>query len=264
MTDQIPAAMPETPEPLLDGGTHSAKDLLTRYGIPAGLAALIFVAFISTTGYLRSGKERARSEAIMTLTNVKSIADLEPLAAGTSSTGVAPLALLHLAKAYYDQGDYGKAESTYASFTTRFPKHRFAASAALGRIHAIEAVGRTQEALEAFQAFPKDQPGHFQIPQALLGQARCLESLGRGPEARQIYEDMIVGNAKDDWGLVAEDLLNTMEARAALPAAAPSQPQMPLMLQENAGLTPVVIPNAAPETTPETPETPADSASPQP
>ena len=171
----------------------------------AGFAVLV-VRHVRASAGIRSSEM---------LSSARSVQDLEMVIARHPSTLAAPLALLRLAKAHFDSGNYEVALNKYDEFKLKFPEHQMADAADLGKIHCMEARGQLAEALTAFTTFVRGHPDHFLRPQALFGQARCLQQLGRLREARTLYEDFIAKNPGSVWLSRAEESLRTVTRKLA-------------------------------------------------
>ena len=183
------------------------RDLADRYGRQAALATGVVVVAILAAFWYRTHKQNQREEAVAQLSAARTPQDLEALVSDYGDTPVIPLALLKLAKGYFDNGNYDMALTRYTEFEEKYTDHEMLPAAGLGRVHCLEARGQLQEALAGFEAFTTLHPGHFLQPEAVLGRGRCLEQLGRHDEARTVYEDFIAANPDNGWTPRAEELL---------------------------------------------------------
>ncbi len=232
---------------------EQAKAFWRDHGTHITIVAAVIAVSVFSINMYRSNKRRAVVDASAQLAAVRSTQDLEAIVADYASTPSAPLALLQLAKAAYDMGDYNGAMSHYENFSDRYDDHELASVAEVGLIHCREARGELQAAEAAFKAFAEADPKHFLAATALLGQARCLEQLGRFDDARIVYEDMIANRGDSIWGDRATEQLETIEDRIEAynnPPAA-SAPVMPeLVLPDSLGVPatsfePITIPAAS-------------------
>lgn len=206
-----------------------------RYGTRITIAAAVVAIAIAGVNMVKSRSHRRVLDAAAQLAAARSAQDLEAIVSDYSGTPSAPLALLQLAKAAYDSGNYSQAMTHYETFTQRYAQHELADAAVMGAIHCREARGELAAAEAAFKAFAEAHPKHFLAAQALLGEARCLEQLGRFDEARVIFENMVATRGDSMWGDRAKDALDTLEDRreaynnppaVAAPAAAPFMPEL--------------------------------------
>jgi predicted negative regulator of RcsB-dependent stress response len=109
------------------------------------------------------------------------------------------------AQALAQEGDYGKALADYARAMTRdFPQRD---AAALGRARMLEALGRFDEALDAYAGIPATSAWHGP---AQLARAEVLIKIGRGDDAARLLEGLKLGNSAD------KELRDYLSARLAL------------------------------------------------
>ena len=225
------------------------------HGLPILLGIVIAVGVISIVNlYRRRARLTAESASVMlgkamqtpdVNTKVKQLDDVQ---AQYPTTPVAPLALMALAKARYDEGRMDIAVNKYLEFKSKYPDHPHAVGAELGRLHCLEEMRQTDTALKGFQAFLEDRGDHFLAPQAILGTARCLVTLGRTNEAREVCEDLIVARPDTAWSAKAEMLIEQAK-RGPRPFRRPTVPQTidissPVLdpLMTTPGQTPLVLP----------------------
>ncbi|MDI6774337.1 MAG: tetratricopeptide repeat protein [Verrucomicrobiota bacterium] len=244
-TESRPVESPAEAPRLVSPEFAELAGLMKQYGKPTLLwigAALAGVALgVGYKFHRQTGRERASDR----LWNAKSVQDLE-LAAEDSPSSLAAVALIKVAKRYYDTQQYDLAMKKYGEIQTRFPSHPLVDIAEMGKLHCLEARGQLHEALDGFVAFAKAHPGHYLAPQALLAEARCLSELGRMPEARARCEEFIVAYAKDPWEERGEDLLKTLtrlSARQAASVTIPIQPSSESPELEAAPLPPAATSN---------------------
>ena len=189
------------------------KDLLQQYGKPAAIAAAVVLAATLALTMYRGRVEAANQAASQMLFSAQSIQALDSIVTEHPKSDAAPLALLKLAKVYFDSGNYGMALDKYAGFLSEHPAHTFAAGAELGIVHCKEARGQIAEALQGFQTFIREHPDHYLAPQALFGQVRCLEQLGRHEEARILCENFLAANPESAWAFRAQEMLDGINAK---------------------------------------------------
>lgn len=201
-----------------------ARATLTRYGLPVLLAIVVAALVFGGAQAYRTWRVNRATRASEALTRANSFNELEAVVADFPGTSSAPLALLRLARAYYDQGNYDLALTKYDLFIAKHGKHPLAGAATLGRLHAREAQGHADEALAGFAAFAAQHPTDYLTPQAIFGQIRCLERLERVAEAKALCEDFIAAQDEDsDWLPRAEETLQGLRRKAkAAPASADS------------------------------------------
>jgi outer membrane protein assembly factor BamD (BamD/ComL family) len=147
------------------------------------------------------------------LSTASSIPDLEAIVSDYPETQTAEMALIAVAKQYFDNANYEVAFTKYEDFIRDYTKSPLIKTAKLGRIFCIEARNNDaalQEAANEYAAFTKEYTNSFLAPQSIFGQARCLEHLNQLEEARIVYEDFIANQSDSPWLLLAEDLLKQL------------------------------------------------------
>ncbi|MDD4871801.1 MAG: tetratricopeptide repeat protein [Kiritimatiellae bacterium] len=155
----------------------------------------------------------AKQEAANKLFSAKNTQELELLVNKNSSTAVAPLALLKLAKMHFNSANYDMALSKYNEFKTKYPQHEMVDVAEMGRLHCLEARNQIDDALAGFTTFTSTKTNHFLYAEAVIGRARCLEQSGRHKEAIAVYEDFIAAYPKSTWTSKVEDLITTLKRK---------------------------------------------------
>jgi tetratricopeptide (TPR) repeat protein len=188
--------------------------------VAVGVAVALVIVFGVRMYYAR--RAGAAADASAMLMSARSVQDLEALVEQYGKSPSAPLAMLKLAKGYFDLDNYDQAFNRYVDFLERYPEHALGGIAELGKLHCLEARGQVAEALAGFELFLSDNPQHFLEAQAVFGRARCLEQLDRMDDARIVYEDFIAANPNSGWVSRAEEMLDTMEHRAAFRITAPA------------------------------------------
>ena len=202
--DQRPDTQ-EQPQPAAPAAPGAAqarpqtiRDYLLEYREYIITAVAVLVAVLAISVW-KAHQRKAVEDAAQLLATARSAKNLESILIQYAGTPTAQIALLALAKAQYDGGDYALASATYDRFTKTYPKHPMNAVADVGQIECMEAIGKTPEALAAYAEFAHSHTNHYLNPVALMGQARCLEQLGRMDEAKAIYEDFLTANPQSPW-----------------------------------------------------------------
>jgi len=184
-----------------------------------GSTAVVVVVVLGLALY-RSHKANEEAVSNRMLGEARNVQALTAIRTQYPGTPAATLALLQIAKAQYDSGDYLTAMTSYSSFLADSPTHPMAPMAELGKIHCTEAMGQTADALAAYKAFADKNPDSFLAPLAALGRARCLQQLGRLDDARAAYEDFITAHPKTPWKGEVEDAMKTIERARHKPSVA--------------------------------------------
>jgi predicted negative regulator of RcsB-dependent stress response len=213
-----PSGVP-TPAPQHDE-LQQLRHLWASHGTPILVAVALALLAVSAAMLYRNHARRSVQDASHALASARTAQDLEDLITRRPSATLAPLALMKLAKAYFDAGNYDLALSKYGELRTKYPGHSLALLAEMGRISCLEAKGQTEEASKAYRDFAQKHPDNFLTPEAILGEGRCLEALGRLGEARTLYEDFIAAKPDSGWKPRAEELLEALNKKAPAATAA--------------------------------------------
>jgi predicted negative regulator of RcsB-dependent stress response len=208
----LKAAIPESVRPQIQE-LEDLKEVARIYGARVLIVVAACVLGIGGYVFTQTNQKNKIEEASSRLGLARQMQDLEAVAAQYPSTPAAPLAVIQLAKSYYDNGDYDMALNKYMEFEQKYSKHELLPAAVMGRLHCTEARMQFQEALTGFQDFVKQYPDHSLKNFALFGQGRCLEQLGRPDEARVIYENLIASdtNQESEWVPRAEEALSDLK-----------------------------------------------------
>lgn len=196
---------------------HEVQEVLgflKRYGklIGAGILAAA-VAVLASKG-LAHHKAARLAEAEQMLMSAGTPQELENVVSKYSSTPTAPVALLNLAKTWFNDGDYAQARAQYDRFLKKYKNHDMRPAAELGLAYCTEAGGDFNGAATQFAAFAEKYSKNFLQPQALLSVARCMEQAGRIDEARIVLEDFLAEKAGTSWAGAAEGALKALNDTA--------------------------------------------------
>jgi len=175
--------------------------------------SIVLIALIISMGY-KNYKASKASQSWEKLWSAKSPQDFEIVMEDYPSSPATPVALLKVAKAYFDAQNYSLSIKKYDAFLTKYPQHRFVHIARVGKLHCREALGQVNEALKGFTAFAVQNPNHYLAPQATLGRARCLGHMGRNEEAKAVYKELIAARPDSGWSMKAEESLKLLGRRA--------------------------------------------------
>lgn len=195
-------------------GWTSLGELWRAYGQRVAIAVLIgAIAYLVYVGALTLRRQRAAA-ASAALAAAKTPEQLQEVISRYGRTPSGPPAMLTLASLRYQAGAYDVALSLYDSFLKSYPAHPMAPAAEVGRLHALEGLGRTAEALEGYARFIANHGDHYLLPLAVFGHARCLSQLNRRAEARTTLEDFLVSGAEEPWKSEAEMMIARLQRQA--------------------------------------------------
>ena len=141
----------------------------------------------------RQAMKIAASDALVSAYTVE---ELEDAAAKFADKEAGGAIKLRLAKSYYDSGRYQEALDQYDALSTCAPDG-FADIPAVGRAMCLEALGKYDEALQAFDKYSEENPKSYLALTARLGAARCLCQNGNREKALARI-DAIRASVKDD------------------------------------------------------------------
>lgn len=205
--------MTQIPENDVLGEIENLKKFGKQHATKITIAVVVVALVIAIPAFLRAHRHAERIEALKLLDTWSDLGQLEEIVDRFGSSPTAPLALLQLAKALYDNGNYPLSEEKYNEFIVSYGDHLFAPAAELGIAHCAEAQGQIQRAIYAFKSFATQYPDHFLKTQALFGQGRCHEYLNQLDEARIAYETIVASAPEGIWVSRAEDALDRVRSR---------------------------------------------------
>jgi len=205
------------PQPIgneLGASLESVGEEWRSWLVSGGIAVILILSVILYRSHNASNEEKA-SRMLGEARNGQALQSILSQYPGTSA---AKLALLQMAKAQYDSGNFVAAQSSYMDFLSKYPNHPMAPMAEMGKIHCMEGLGSTEAALAAFSQFATKNPDHFLRPLAIFGKARCLQEMKRYTEARTTYEDFLAGNPKSPWVNDVNEALKQLDSEARRPS----------------------------------------------
>jgi outer membrane protein assembly factor BamD (BamD/ComL family) len=117
-------------------------------------------------------------------------------------------AMLGLADAYFNNGQYKEAIEYYSSFVEKYPKHPQAADAASGKAYALYQQGQYADAAKQWELVLKDYNGGTAINDVKLKLASCYAMLKDNAKAKALCGDIIKDSKEGYWVNMAKDLLS--------------------------------------------------------
>lgn len=196
---------------------HEVQEVLgflKRYGKLVGtgvLAAAVTVIASRGCAHYKASRLVKAEQALMA---AKTPQQLEEVVNQYGSTPSAPVALLNLAKTFFNIGETAQARVQYERFLKKYKKHDLRPVAELGLAYCTEADGDFNGAAAQFAEFSKKHSGSYLHPMAVLSIARCMEQAGRIDEARIVLEDFLAENAGTAWAGSAESALKQLNEAA--------------------------------------------------
>lgn len=143
--------------------------------------------------FWRANEASADANAVVALANATQTEDFEAVAALDAEAS--PLARLDLAHGLYASGDYENALGVYEASLAELDDPAIRDIAAVGRVCALEALGRFDEALAAAAeleaAFAKAAPTHYLTSELILAKARILCQQGDKTAAQEALKPLL-------------------------------------------------------------------------
>jgi TolA-binding protein len=192
-------------------------------GISIGIAAA--AAFlISFYFWEQNQKEIAAGQALTQLivatppnVNASELANSYLQIANTyANTVAAQRALLQGATELFAASQYADAQTEFQKFLDAHPDSQFSSQAALGMAVSLEAQGKTDLAVGAYQRVINGFADPLAADSAKFALARIYESQGKMSDARNFYEEVPRTNPNNSLG--SEAALRAMELKTKLPS----------------------------------------------
>lgn len=192
---------------------HEVQEVLgflKRYGKLIGTGVLAAALTVIGSQVYAHHKAARIAEAEQKLMSAQTPQQLEDLISKYKSTPTAPVALLDLAKTYFNQGETAKAREKYELFLKKYSRHEMRPVAELGLAYCTEADGDFSAAAAQFGEFARQNSTSYLYPQAILSLARCQEQAGQIDQARIVLEDFLTENSGSLWAGQVEGALKQL------------------------------------------------------
>ena len=180
------------------------------------VAALLAVAGFG--GY-KFYSERRANAAASSLANAKTPAEFQKVIAEYPGTPAGGSAYLLLADAQKNEKKFSEANATLQNFLDKYPTHELAGTARLAMAGNLEALGKKDEALTAYQRLATGAPQAFTAPVALFSQIHLLKEKNQIEEARRVCETIITQHRESRFAQEATYQLRLLKGNE--PAAPP-------------------------------------------
>jgi TolA-binding protein len=197
--------------------------------------AVLIVALLAGAGFggYKIYSDRQANVAAAMLASAKTAPDFQKVIAEYSGTAAGGSAYLLLADAQKNEKKFTEANTTLQTFLDKFPSHELASTARLAIAGNLEALGKKDEALAAYQRLVAGDPKGFAAPIALFSEIHLLKEKKQIEEARRVCETIksqypesrLVADAEYQLRLLKVD--NTPVAAAPSPTVAPPPPAAP-------------------------------------
>ncbi len=169
----------------------------------------LIVAALAVGGFYGVKNYRATRKAAATTAYARSTsaADLEGAVAEFGKADTAGALKVKLAKKYYDDGRFQEALDLYVQLKAQTPAG-FEGIPAVGEAESLEALGRYDEAIAAYDAFVADNAAHPLAFTAKLGAARATALKGDKAKANELLKALKDGLGEDE---AAKDRVEQLE-----------------------------------------------------
>jgi predicted negative regulator of RcsB-dependent stress response len=208
--------------------------------------AMLIIALLAVMawGGYRLYSERRDNAAATMLSTAKTAAEFQKVSAQYPRTPAGAAAYLFLAEEQRKEKKFSEANTTLQSFVEKYPAHQLKGTARMAMAGNLESLGKSDEALAAYQRLAADDPQGFAAPVALISAVRLLKEKNQNEEAQRICETILT---KYRESLVAGEatrqlkLLKPPVETAPPPTLAPAATVPPLLTR------PADLPAAAPQ-----------------
>jgi predicted negative regulator of RcsB-dependent stress response len=219
--------------------------------------AVLILALLGVAAYggYHMYSERQANAAAETLASAKTAADFQKVIAEYSQTAAGASAYLLLADAQRNEKKFAEANTTLQTFLDKFPKNELNGTARLALAGNLEALGKKDEALAAYQRLVTGDPAGFTAPIALYSEIHLLKEKKQIDEARRVCETIMTQYRESRLAPDAAYQLRllkpatppaTTESPAAIPPPPAAAPSAPPPAQSVAPAAPPAPKNSAP------------------
>lgn len=170
-----------------------------EHGKKITIGAVAVIVIIGVVLYQQYQSNARAEQAAYMLENAKDTTSLEQVIRDFPGSTTAVEAMSRLADAYYRNGRYPEAASTYERIIKEYPANALAQSAKLGLATILEAQGNIDGAKAQYTQMIDSGQGSYVATAAKMGLARCFQISGQKKEARQLYEEVLAAGQNSPW-----------------------------------------------------------------
>jgi predicted negative regulator of RcsB-dependent stress response len=199
--------------------------------IGGAVIAVIAIFIIWFAACQREARQIAAGQALTQVSlsgGVPSADAYLKVAAQYSGTVAGQRALLQGAAALFDAGKFADAQAQFQQFLDAHPDGDFSGQAALGLASCLDAEGKADLAVGAYQRVINSASDIMVVSAAKFGLARIEEAQGRLNDAFVLYQDVASANPGSSLG--SEANMHLIELRNRLTATPAQTPAAPLKL----------------------------------
>jgi predicted negative regulator of RcsB-dependent stress response len=155
--------------------------------------AVLLLALLAGAGFggYKIYSDRQANAAASMLASAKTAGDFQKVISEYPGTAAGGSAYLLLAAAQRNEKKFSEANTTLQTFLDKFPKHELVGTARLAIAGNLEALGKKDEALVAYQRLVAGDPHGFTAPVALYTQIHLLKEKKQIEEARRVCETIM-------------------------------------------------------------------------
>lgn len=146
---------------------------------------------VAVFGGYRMYSDRRENKAAAALADAKTQPDFQKVITDYSNTPAAASAYLLLAEAQKNEKKFAEANTTLQTFLDKFPGHELTGTARLAIAGNLEALGKNDEALTAYERLVAADPKGYTAPIALYSQIHLLKEKKQILEARKVCEKIM-------------------------------------------------------------------------
>jgi predicted negative regulator of RcsB-dependent stress response len=198
-----------------------------RYKKEVMAVLILALVAVAVFGGYRLYSDRRENVAAAALSSAKTPAELQKVIADYSGTAAGASAYLLLADAQKNEKKFNEANTTLQTFLDKYPGHELTGTARLAMAGNLEALGKNDDALTAYQRLVAADPRGFTAPIALYSQIHLLKEKKQIEEARRVCETIKSQYPQSRLVPDAEyqlRLLKVPDAPAATPAPSVAPP----------------------------------------
>lgn len=193
--------------------------------------AVLVVALFAVAGYggYQLYSSRQANAAATKLASAKTGEDFQKVIADYPRTSAGASAYLLLADAQRKEKKFSEANTTLQTFLDKFPKHELAGTARLATAGNLEAMGKKDDALTAYQRLVAADPKGFAAPIALYSQIHLFKEKKQIAEARTVCENLMTQYRESRLAADAAYQLRLLKVDSppAVSSTAPGAPPLP-------------------------------------
>ncbi len=154
-------------------------------------ALLVMILALAAYGAYRFHTAHRNEAAALMLSQAKSAEEYQKIIDQYGGSNAAPSAYLLLAAAHSKEGKLAEANTTLKTFADKNPKHELVTTAKMAMAANVDAMGKSDEALEMYRRVAADYPRSFNAPLALLAEVPLLKQKGDIEGARRVCETVL-------------------------------------------------------------------------